>query len=244
MDCAKRICGFIFLIAFGVLLTGCGTPQIEQIPPDEIISRSARRMATIKGFEFLIDRSGESVFLDYNETISFRRAQGQFTAPDRVYSKIRIIAPGIVTEVQITSIGTEQWETNLLTGEWLASDPVYSFNTSRIFDPEIGIPSILAGDLIDLVMIGIEELPETPGKKLYALEASLQGDRASQMTYGMIDADPLKLKIWIAPESFDLHRIILVDPADPGDNEDTLWQIDFWNFDQTFEIEKPLLPNE
>jgi hypothetical protein len=184
------------------------------------------------------------VFLDYAETISFRRAEGQFTAPDHVYSKIRVIAPGIVTEVQIISIGGDQWETNLLTGEWLASDPVYSFNTSRIFDPETGIPDILAGDLTGLVMLGVEELPETPGEKLYALEASLQGDRAYQMTYGMIDADPLKLKIWIAPESFDLHRIILIDPADPGDDEDTLWQIDFWNFNQTFLIEKPPLPNE
>lgn len=243
MDFTKRVV-YILLIIFGVLVAACGNPQAEQIPPGEIVSRSAQRMATVTGFEFVIDRSGSPVFLDYNETISFRRAEGKFNSPDRVYSNVRIIAPGIVTEVQIISIGGMQWETNLLTGEWQASDPIYSFNTSRLFDPEIGIPAILASDLSSLVLIGLEELPEVPGKKLYALEASLQGEHAYEMTYGMIDNDPLKIKLWIAPESFDLYRIILIDPANPGDEEDTVWQIDFWNFDKTFDIEQPILKTE
>ena len=243
MDFTKRVV-CIVLIVFGVMMTACGNPQVEEIPPEEIISRSAQRMGTVTGFEFLIDRSGASVFLDYNETISFRRAEGQFNSPDHVYSNVRIIAPGIVTEVQIISIEGSQWETNLLTGEWQASDPIYSFNTSRLFDPEIGIPAILAKDLTSLALIGLEELPEVPGKKLYALEASLLGDHAYEMTYGMIDKDPLKIKLWIAPETFDLYRIILIDPADPGDEEDTVWQIDFWNLDKTFEIEKPILKTE
>jgi hypothetical protein len=244
MDYIKRIIYGVGLIPFVMLLAGCDKSQIEQIPPQEILTRSAERMASLAGFEFLIDRTGESVFLDYNETISFRRAEGQFTSPDRVYSKIRIIAPGLVTEVQIISMGDAQWETNLLTGEWQASDPVYGFNTSRIFDPENGIPSVLAQDLVNPILTGIEELPETPGKELYAVEAALLGDRAYQMTYGMIDNDPLQIRVWIAPDSFDLYRIILVDPADPRDDEDTLWQIDFWNFDKSFDIEKPTLKNE
>jgi len=226
------------------MVTACGSSQAEQIPPEEIVSRSAQRMATVTGFEFVIDRSGSPVFLDYNETISFRRAEGKFNSPDRVYSNVRIIAPGIVTEVQIISIGGMQWETNLLTGEWQASDPIYSFNTSRLFDPNIGIPAILASDLSSLVLIGLDELPEVPGKKIYVLEASLQGEHAYEMTYGMIDNDPLKIKLWIAPESFDLYRVILIDPANPGDEEDTVWQIDFWNFDKTFDIEQPVLKTE
>lgn len=239
----KKVFKCICLIAFAAVLAGCGGLQVEQIPPNEIVARSAERMTKLAGFEFLIDRTGEPVFLDINETISFRRAEGQFTSPNQVKSKVRIIAPGLVTEVQIISIGESQWETNILSGQWMASDPVYSFNTSRIFDSETGIPAILANDLTDLVLLGTEELPETPGKKLYALEASLRGDYAYEMTYGMIDNDPLKVRMWIAPESFDLYRIILIDPADPGDEEDTVWQIDFWSFDQTFVIENPIINN-
>ena len=228
----------------GALLTGCSNAQFEQIPPEEIITHSADRMASLAGFEFLIDRSGQPTFLDYEETIAFRRAEGQFVAPNSVYTNVRVIAPGLVTEVQIISIGDTQWETNLLTGEWQASDPRYSFNPSRLFDSEIGIPAILANELTDTVLLGTEELPEIPGKKLYALEAALQGSTAYYMTYGMIDDDPLRIKLWIAPKTFDLYRVLLVDPADPGDEEDTNWQIDFWNFGTTFEIEKPILKTE
>ena len=244
MDSTKRVLKYIFLILIGVLFSGCGNSQLEQISPNEIVSRSADRMATVAGFEFLIERTGEPVFLDINETISFRRAEGDFNSPDHVSSIVRIIAPGLVTEVQIISIGESQWETNILTGQWQASDPIYSFNTSRIFDPEFGIPSVLDNDLTDLILVGIEELPEVPGKKLYTLEASLQGGHAYEMTYGMIDNDLLKVKLWIAPESFDLYRIILIDPANPGDQNDTVWQIDFWNFDMTFDIQNPLTSNE
>ena len=244
MDSTKRLFKYIFLTLIGVLFSGCVNSQVEQISPEDIISRSADRMATVAGFEFLIERTGDPVFLDINETISFRRAEGEFNSPDHVSSTVRIIAPGLVTEVQIISIGVMQWETNILTGQWQASDPVYSFNTSRIFDPEFGIPAILDNDLTDMNVTGVEELPEVPGKKLYALDASLQGDHAYEMTYGMIDNDLLKVLLWVAPESFDLYRIILIDPADPGDHNDTVWQIDFWNFDMTFDIKNPLLNDE
>ena len=244
MDSTKKVFKCICLVVFAAVLAGCDSLQVEQIPPDEIVARSADRMTKLAGFEFLIDRSGEPVFLDYNETISFRRAEGQFNSPNQVRSTVRIIAPGLVTEVQIISTGESQWETNILSGQWMVSDPIYSFNTSRIFDPKTGIPAILANDLTDLTLLGTEELPEIPGKELYALEASLQGDYAYEMTYGMIDNDPLKVRMWIAPGSFELYRIILTDPADPGDEKDTVWQIDFWSFDQTFDIENPIINNE
>lgn len=200
-------------------------------------------MASLEGFEFLIERSGEPVFLDYEGTISFRRAEGQFTSPDRVNTSVRVILPGLVTEVQIISVEGTQWETNLLTGEWQASDPRYSFNPSLLFSPETGIPAVLAHELTDPVLLGMEEIPEVPGKKLYALETVMQGDSAYQMTFGMIDNEPLRVKLWIDPVTFDLYRVLLVDPANPGDEEDTLWQIDFWSFGSTFQIEPPTINN-
>lgn len=200
-------------------------------------------MASLEGFEFLIERSGEPVFLDYEGTISFRRAEGQFTSPDRVNTSVRVILPGLVTEVQIISVEGTQWETNLLTGEWQASDPRYSFNPSLLFSPETGIPAVLAHELTDPALLGMQEIPEVPGKKLYALETVMQGDSAYQMTFGMIDNEPLRVKLWIDPVTFDLYRVLLVDPANPGDEEDTLWQIDFWSFGSTFQIEPPTINN-
>lgn len=229
-----------------MLLVGCGTSRQNEIDltPEEILSRSAERMIDLQGFEFLIDRSGESVFLDLEETISFSRAAGKYTAPDHVQAEVRVVAPGLVTEVHIIRIKEEQWETNLLTGDWQPSDPRYSFNLALLFDAEIGIQAILNHDITNPILVGYEELPETPGKELLYIEATLEGGRAYQMSYGMIDNEALPIKVWIDPNSFDLHRILMTDPADPGDDEDTLWQIDFWSFGSTFEIVEPVLSNE
>lgn len=240
----KHIGVWAGLIIVGGLLAGCRASQFEQLTPNEIISRSANRMASLAGFEFVIERSGEPVFLDYEGTISFRRAEGKFSSPDRVYTRVRVIMPGLVTEVQIISVQGTQWETNLLTGEWQASDPRYSFNPSLLFSSETGIPAILAHELTDPILLDdLEEIPEVPGKKLYAIETVMQGDSAYQMTFGMIDNEPLRVKLWVDPVSFDLFRVLLVDPANPGDEEDTAWQIDFWNFGSEFEIEPPILNN-
>lgn len=196
-------------------------------------------MASLAGFEFLIERSGEPVFLNYEETISFRRAEGKFTSPNRVHTNVRVIAPGLVTEVQIISVEGTQWETNLLTGDWQASDPRYSFNPSLLFNPETGIPSILSHELTNLTLLEMEEIPEVPGRKLNVIESVMQGATAYQMTFGMIDNEPLRVKLWVDPVTFDLYRVVLVDPADPGDQQATTWQIDFWSFGSTFEIEPP-----
>ncbi|MDD2921906.1 MAG: LppX_LprAFG lipoprotein [Anaerolineales bacterium] len=236
---SKRIILWAGLIVLGALLTGCGNSQLEKFSPNEIVSRAAERMASLTGFEFLVDRFGAPAFLDFNETISFRRAEGQYVNPDRVYAKVRVIAPGLVAEVQLINIEGEQWETNLLSGEWQISDTNYTFNPSLLFDPNQGIPFILANHLKDTSLIGMEEIPEVPGKKLYAITANMQGEYANAMTYGMIDKDPLDVKVWIEPNTFDVYRIILVDPADAGEAEPTTWQIDFWNFGKTFDIQKP-----
>jgi len=229
----------VVLLALTFLAAGCGGLETPFISPEDIIARSASRMAAHTGFEFLVQRTGEPVFLDLEETISFRRAEGQFLSPDQAHAKVRVITPGLVSEVEIISIGDSQWETNLLTGQWQPSDPIYSFNPSLLFNPEKGIPVILARELTGPTLLGLEELPEIPGKDLYKLGAALQGATAYQMTFGMIDNENLSLNLWIDPDTFDLYRVVLVDPADAADKEDTIWQIDFWNFDGAFDIKPP-----
>lgn len=229
----------LFIVMMTIGLSGCGSPTLPDLPPGEIVALSADRMRTVTGFEFSIDRSGEPAYLDPQETVSFRRAVGKFTYPDGVMATVRVIAPGLVTEVHIISIEGTQWETNLLTGEWQASDPRYSFNPAVLFDPETGIQKLLATELKVVELLGFEELAEIPGLPLLALTATMEGDQAYSMTYGMIDRETLAVKLWVEPLRYDLYRMMIVDPRDEGEEEDTTWQIDFWNFDQEFEIAAP-----
>lgn len=229
------------LVAILWTLLACGVFPAEQLPPDEILARASKRMAGLAGFEFTVDRSGAPAFLNPQESIAFRRAEGKYAAPNRVYTKVRVIAPGVVAEVELINIAGAQWETNLLTGEWQVSDTRYVFNPNLLFDPEKGIPYVLASQLTDAVFAGMEEIEEVPGKQLYAVTANLAGGSAYQMTYGLIDEDPLKVKVWVEPKTFNVFRVILEDPPLNGEEEATVWQIDFWSFDAQYDIQQPAL---
>ena len=123
-------------------------------------------MQTRQGFHFLIERDGAPAYVDVDQTINFRRAEGNFVAPDRAYAAVRVITPGLIAEIQTISIAEKYWETNLVSGKWVELPAGMGFNPAILFDPAIGLPSILAADLHDAVYTGLEELKETPGKKL------------------------------------------------------------------------------
>lgn len=195
-------------------------------------------MNALEGFHFIVDRTGLPAYLDPSETISFRRAEGFYVAPDKGIAEVRVIAPGFVTDVSVISIKDIQWETNLLTNEWTELPPNWGFNPAVLFDPEIGIQSILVSDLTDLAFIGSEKLDDGPDQYLYVVEGQATGDRLYQMSYGLIGPEDMRVRLWIAPETFELHRALIVDP-NLEDEEETVWQVDFSEFGRIVSIQPP-----
>ncbi|MCU0486985.1 MAG: LppX_LprAFG lipoprotein, partial [Anaerolineales bacterium] len=200
--------------------------------------RSTARMKGMDSFHFVIDRSGAPAYLDTDETLSFARAEGDFVAPDQARAEIRIIAPGLVAEIRIVALGDSYWETNLLSGEWQALPSGTGFNPAILFDPQVGLQPVLDSDLTNLELRGVEELTELPGVQLYALTGRLDGQRIYQMSYAMIGPETMDVQLWIAPETFELYRVLITEPsADPADP--TIWQLDFWDFDLPVDITPP-----
>ena len=163
-----------------------------------------------------------------------------FVVPDKVIADVKVIAPGIVATVSVICADGMQWETNIITKEWQAVPPEYSFQPQLLFDPQAGIQSVIANDLFDLQYVGISQLEEVPGIDLYHLEAKLSGKQTSQITFGLIDDEELSITLWINPNTYELYRIIVIDPMNEGDDEDTIWTIDFWDFDNVIDISPPI----
>jgi hypothetical protein len=203
-----------------------------------IVEQSAARMSGLEGVRFDIDRTGLPAYLDPDKTISLRKAKGFYVAPDRGIAEVRVIAPGFVTDVSVVSIREIQWETNLLTNEWNRLPPNWGFNPAVLFDSEIGIHAILLADLTDKKLVGTEKLDNGSDTLLYVLEGKLTGDRISQMSYGLIGPEDMDVRLWVAPGTFELHRVIITDPNREGE-ESTVWQVDFSDFGRTVNIEPP-----
>lgn len=244
-DSPHRLCRFLkqsqwILLTLNLLLLACKQqPVPESLSTEEIINRTAEKMRQVQSFYYVIDRTGASAFLDPEETISFRRAEGYFVAPDRTQVVVRVIGPVVVTDVSIVSIGAVQWQTNIATGQWEVLPPDMGFNPSLLFDVELGIPNLLVTDLSELTT-SITTLDEGEANEIYLIEGKIAGEKLYEISQGLIGPETMTLTIWIAREQFYLRRVQLVEPALVSSEEDTVWQIDFDAFDEVVEIIPPV----
>jgi hypothetical protein len=228
---------FIPVFVFILLLSACQSHQAVDLAPEEILLRSSERIRSLGGFHVSFLRTGAPAYLDYEGTLSFSRLDGNYVAPDRIQAKVKVIAPGIVVEVDVISISRMQWQTNVITGQWELLPEDWGFNPASLFESRNGLPAILIADLSDL-QVSKDELDEMPGKALYLLTARLDGKNLFALSNGLIGPDAMDAQIWIDPQTFDIHRVVLGEHAQDAERERT-WQIDFWDFDKAIDIQVP-----
>jgi lipoprotein LprG len=233
-----NLCSRAALFLFVALGFACDQPAtLPALPPDEIVQRAAGQMLAVTGFHFVIDRGGAPAYLDAGQTIAFRRAEGYYVAPDKARATVRIIAPGLVADVHLISIGAIQWETNAVTGRWQELPPDWGFNPAVLFDPQIGLQSILERDLSQLELRPPQRLKEGPPKQLYTVAGQLDGRRLHTLSDGLLGPETMAVTLWIDPDDFNLHRVLVITPGD--ENEATTWQLDFAEFDRVVSIQPP-----
>ena len=208
-------------------------------PPDEILSEAVRVMTGMQGFHFSIDRSGAPAYIDAGEMISFRRAEGAYTAPDKARAAVRVIVPGLVGEVRMVAIADRYWETNFLTGEWVELPAGQAFNPAELFDAQTGLPPLLQSGISDLRFEGTVELDEMPGISLYLLSGTLDTIALYDLSFGLIGPEPAEVQMWVRPGTYETDRVVIIEPSSGPDREPTTWQVDFWDFGSVETITPP-----
>lgn len=220
-------------------LTACNQPEPELPSPEQIVANSAERMISLDGFKFSLDVSGTPAFLDPDKNFSLSSAEGFFVAPDKAIAEVKVLAPGLVTQVNILSDGEEQWLSGLVSDEWAALPAEWGFNPATLLDMQNGIISILTRDLSDLQHTGTSKLEGGPNQELYELSGILDGGRINELSQGLFSQQSHDIQLWIAPESYELYRAVITEKRSTGEDEPTVWQIDFREFDKTVEISPP-----
>jgi hypothetical protein len=227
------------LIALLVVAGGC---RQEPPPPEptavEIIQQAVTRLTTTDGFHFTVDLSGAPAYLDPAGQLGFRTAVGDFSAPDRAQATVRAAAFGLITDVNVISIGENQWQTNLLTRQWEQLPPEWGFNPGALFDPATGLPAILTQDLTNAAITGREQLEGGPNQELYVITGQVTGERLAAISGGLIGPQAVDVTLYIAPDSYEISRILVSEP-EPDAPEPSLWQLDFSQYDQQLEIAPP-----
>ena len=226
-------------LALTLLIVACSRAEGPALEPEVLIQGAIERMTSTSGFHFIIDRQGAPAFIDPAYSIALRRMEGDYAAPDRVQAVVRVISPGLISNIEVISIGETQWETNPISGAWEQLPPEWGFNPALLFDNQIGFQLALQEDVSALVNLGLEELQEMPGQSLAVLGGELNGARLHAMSFGIIADAPLQMKLWINPQTFELARCQMTEPLEEGEDEPTIWTMDFWDFDLSIEIHPP-----
>lgn len=231
------------LIALFLILLGsasCRPTAEPALSAEEIVQNAAQRMNQLNSFHFTINHEGPPAYLDPDNNFSLVLMDGDYAAPDRAQAVVMVKLTGFVTKVDVISVADVQWQTNPLTGQWEELPPNWGFNPAVLFDAEIGLPTILSADVSDLALTGKEKLEDGPDAELYALTGVVAGDRLFQMSGGLIGPAAVNAQLWVMPNTFELVRVILTEPATGDDESPNVWQVNFANYDQEIEIEPPL----
>ena len=235
----KRAFHFFIVLPLLFLVVSCGSvpaPE-EALTPVEIVENTAVRMKALQGFHFFIEREGAPAYVDPPDNIFvFRRAEGDYTAPDRAQAIVRIIGPGLITDVQVVTIAEIQWQTNPLTGQWEELPPNWGFDPTVLFDDDVGLPSILLNDLEDVELAGLERIEGEGNGRFYKIVTEIDGERLFIMSGNLIGPAQVQAELWIDPDTFNLHKVIIVEPED---EEPSVWEVKFSNFDQALPITPP-----
>lgn len=232
----------LWLLCLLLFSFGCSqeeaTPTPEPLTAAEVLALSAERMQATEGFHFAIDISEGTAYLDADRTLALNEMSGDFTAPDRARAQVKASTPGFVTDLGVISIGDTTWQTNPLTGGWQELPPDFGFNPTVILDPNVGIQTILTEDTVDVTLGEAENLSgRSDAPSLLPLSGTLRGERINQLSSGLIGPQELQFQAWVAPETYELYRVILTDPRP---DEQVIWQIDFSDFDEVVTIEAPI----
>ncbi len=232
---------FAFLLVSLMMIAACRQPTLPEISAAELVQRSAERMRDSGGFQFAIERDGAPAFLDPQGTISFRRAIGAYVAPDRALATVRVIGPGIITDIDVISVAEIQWQTNVVTNVWEELPPNWGFNPAVLFDDNIGIQAVLLADLTEVQLAEPENLAESEGPDalLYSVTAVANGENVYQMSGFLIGPEQVTLQLWIRPETFELVRIVLWEPEPNSEDGQSIWQVDISNYDELIDIQPP-----
>lgn len=207
------------------------TAVAEVLDVDGVRTLSAEAMAEIDSVLFTIELEGADVFIDDEELIAFRAAEGRFAAPSSADAVVSVVALGLATEVGAVAIDGEVWLTNPLTGDWEEAPESLTFDPAQLFDPDVGFARLLSDGLSNAVLV--EPGPDANGR--YHLTADVDPARVTALTGGLVD-DVENVDLWVDATSGRLVEVTFDVGIDAGG---TSWRLLLDGYGTSVSINEP-----
>lgn len=196
---------------------------------DTLVATAADAMGAVESVRFVVERTGDPVYIDTVESIELDGVVGRFSAPADADAIVTVTIDGnLATELGAVALGSDIWLSNPITGDFEPLPPSYDIDPSRFFDPTGGWQPLLAG-LADRELIEAGEWYHVRGT---APEAELR-----RVTAGLVRADDVVVDLWLDPRTALVDRVEFSVTDERYGTSD--WRIDLSDYGAPFTIEAP-----
>lgn len=230
----KAVCHALGMpVLLALFLLACGGPALTA---EEVATRAGQAMAQVNSLHFSLSVEGGPAHIDPESSLSMRGAEGDLVRPDRVQATVRVGVRGlVVVTIQAVGIGTEQFITRPVTGEWQRMPTGWGFDPTILFDREQGIEQAVTR--VDWQAEPAEEyVGET---RCHFLQGTAAGPEIAPLTAWMITAEEVTVDLWVDQQDDRVRRLRIVEPPTAEAENGTIWTLEFSAFDQEVTIERP-----
>jgi hypothetical protein len=237
----------VSLAAAGALLGIAGCGPTAEVPPTQtpaatptaadLLAMASQRLGEIPTVHFALAVEGET-FIDSAKTIRLLGAEGDLVRPDRVQTTFQAEVLGRAITIQLISIGTRSWTTNILTGDWGEAPVEFAYRPDILFSTQDGIGPVM-GRVENVTRLADEEIS---GRAAYHLTATVDESVVGPLTYYTLHGSPVTVDLWIDQETHDLLMARMSEPKDADRPHPAVWTLTLSHHGQPFAIEPPELP--
>ena len=229
--CWSLLLGLLLVLLVGACSSGSGDDDAVSLDIDGVRSLAAGAMADVDTVLFTIELEGAAVFIDGDDLVGFRTADGRYAAPSSADAVVAVDALGLSTEVGAIAIDGEVWITNPLTGDWEPAPEAFTFDPAQLFDPEVGFAALLADGLSNAELV----TPESDADQRYHITADVDPVRVAALTGGLVD-DVDNVDLWVDAESGYLTEVSFDVGIEAGG---TSWQLLLSDYGSPVTITEP-----
>lgn len=215
-----------------VLLTTVAAACTSATPaptPSALIEQAAAKTAALKSVAFEITRIGDPVLLDPARGILFSAGTGEYSAPDKVHAKVKIIAAGTVLALDMLWLPTGFYASNPLSGAFEKQAAAPDFDPGALLRSEMS--SLLRSDLRAVKLIGTEKVGSADA---YHLRGEADGAKLRALTGGVIVPGVHTVDLWMDQATSQIVRLVDTEPASPSG-----WRLELSGHDKPVEIKAP-----
>lgn len=231
--------GLIALIA-----CGGGSKKATQPPPptptpvsaQSILSGAAQRFDQINSLHFDLQVDG-NVALDKNGSIKLRGANGDLLRPSSAKAKANVSFMGANLSINMVSIGTEQYITNPISGNWEKAPSDLGYDPAVLFDKNQGISHVLTS-VQNPTIAGSESVN---GKDAYHITGTVRKQDVAPIAGGALNGDNDPVDLWIDKKTGDVVKLVIHDTAANGGNTGNTWTLLLTQQNEQVTISKPNL---